>query len=198
MNRNIVTQSNAARFSTIREFDAEDASNPPSEPDDFLLGEMKGGSAAAREKESRDPKQGVTVRAVSTPAVDKWYERLLKYIPVETIGLYLALEGIIKSPEMGIRQRRFYLGATLVVSLVFTWLYLRRIAKVQLASQSLISCFALMVWVFAMGGIFATFAFYRPWQGTAALIVVTSFLAFIEPPELTAQLGGSNEDLSGV
>lgn len=41
---------------------------------------------------------------------------------------------------------------------------------------------ALLVYIFALGGFFATFAFYRPWQGTALLAVAAAFLALADPP----------------
>jgi hypothetical protein len=183
MNRNIITESNAERYRATVPVVVESDSAPGEEPDPFLFGGSKGGREAGKTIPSGKPKP----KAVALPAPpppDRWYERLLKYIPVESIGLYLAVEGIVKSASLSRNELRVYLGLTLLVTLLFTWLYLLRVAGVELISQLIISCIALIVWVFALGGVFATFSYYKPWQGTVALVVAAAFLGFVKPPEL--------------
>jgi hypothetical protein len=180
MNRNIVTESNAERFRP--NVQTVEIVPPSSDVDDFLLEDLKGRSTTRDAVTSGRGKQTIILPAPPPP--DRWYERLLKYIPVETIGLYLAVEGIIRSANLTAMELRVYLGLTLIVTLVFTWLYLRQIARVVVVSQIVISCFALVVWVFALGGVFATFSFYKPWQGTAALVIAAAFLGFVPPPEM--------------
>lgn len=113
---------------------------------------------------------------------DTWYERLLNYTPAEAIALYLGLDGIIRSAALSESEVQFWLGAAVIVSLVFTWLFLQRVWKVERWTQRAISMLALLVYIFALGGFFATFAFYRPWQGTALLAVAAAFLALADPP----------------
>jgi hypothetical protein len=128
------------------------------------------------------------VNAVAPPAAadtpDKWYEQLAKYIPAESIALYMGIEGILKSIQLDSESRRYWLLAGLLLALVFTWLYLRRISNVKLWTQVAISMGALVIYIFALGGVFATFAFYQPWQGSLALLVSTAFLVFVPPPAL--------------
>jgi hypothetical protein len=38
------------------------------------------------------------------------------------------------------------------------------------------------VWVYALGGIFSTFAFYEPWQGSVLIVIASAFLALFDPP----------------
>ena len=127
------------------------------------------------------------------PDPDSRSERLLKFIPGEAIGLYLFLESAIKAaatpPEssgsgiISANEKQILLWISLGVALVFNWLYLLRVWKVQRSSQRLISCVALVVYVFAGGGAFATYAWYKPLYGTLALAIAGAFLIFApEPP----------------
>lgn len=167
------------------------------------------------ERDAQSARQSAALEAPSSQtSPDTWYQKLMKYIPGEAIGLYLVLDGIFKSamgspsppspevpaaaattPALVVSQPladpadsthielQFWLGASLAVALVFNWLYLRKFWKVTRPSQLAISSYALTVYVFAMGGVFATFAWYKPWQGTALLAVTAAFLAFVDPPE---------------
>jgi hypothetical protein len=135
------------------------------------------------------------------PEADSWYQRVLKYMPGEAVGLYLFLDNLCKLefplPDKSKYEtaealaaaftavhedQRPWLGAALAVALVFNWLYLWRIWKVQRVWQLVISCAALIIYVFAIGGVFATYSCYRPALGIGALAVGAAFLAFVEPP----------------
>src|SRR5262245_17374140 len=86
------------------------------------------------ERLKHDPKLGG-----SGVQQDKWYEQLVKYIPAESLSLYLAIEGVIKSAQFDSQEQRIWLGLALLISLVFTWVYLRRVWKIQRLSQVAIS-----------------------------------------------------------
>ena len=116
------------------------------------------------------------------PTPDKWYEQLVKYIPGEAISLYLAIEGVIKSAQMAGNELRFWLAFDLIICTIFAWAYLQRVWNVSRKSQIAVSTVALVAYVFALGGIFATFSFYHAWQGTIALVVTTAFLTLYPPP----------------
>jgi hypothetical protein len=130
--------------------------------------------------------------APPVPNPDSRAERLLKFIPGEAIGTYLFLETTIRAgaakppggnPILSAEEARGWLWIALGVGLVFSWLYLKRIWKVKRISQVLISCAALVVYVFAAGGPFATYEWYKPLFGTFALGVAAAFLLFApEPP----------------
>lgn len=107
--------------------------------------------------------------------VDNYFGRLAKYIPGETIGLYLALEGLVRTAEddAGVAA---WLWAVFAIGLVFTPLYLRYVAGVWKRSQVAASTASYVVWVFALDGAFATLGFYRPWMGSFVLVVFTAFL----------------------
>jgi hypothetical protein len=126
---------------------------------------------------------------------------LLKYFPGEATRLYLFLENLCKSafpiPEESKYKtaqelaaaitavhahQRPWLVAALVLSIIFNWIYLSRTWKIQRVSQQVISCAALIIYVFAIGGVFATFSWYMPQLGLCALAIGTAFLAFVKPP----------------
>jgi hypothetical protein len=50
-------------------------------------------------------------------------------------------------------------------------------------TQTAISTGAFAVWVFALGGPFASLVFYRPSYGSIVLIMYTLVVALITPPE---------------
>jgi hypothetical protein len=119
-------------------------------------------------------------KSSAQPKPDTWNDRIVKFIPVEAVGMYLALDGLIRSGNSDPMSRRIMLAIALGVSLLFTVVYLKKIQKIRRQSQIAVSIVALIAWVFALGGCFQTFAFYSPWQGTAVLIVVTTFLGLFE------------------
>jgi hypothetical protein len=147
---------------------------------------------AAREAAGEPIRAGAPRGQPPVPDADSRAERLLKFIPGEAIGTYLFLETAIRAggtkPADGNAvldpaEVRFWLWIALGVAVVFNWLYLVRIWKVKRISQVIISCAALVVYVFAAGGAFATYEWYKPLYGTLALGVAAAFLLFApEPP----------------
>lgn len=115
-----------------------------------------------------------------TPTEDDYWSRLWKYIPAETLGAYLALEGVARGLWNGDALKWGLLGALVLMGL-FTALYLRRVGKVANGAQLAMSLFAYVVWVFAIGGWFATFSWYKPLMGTAALVVFALGALFVPP-----------------
>lgn len=121
------------------------------------------------------------------PGPDGYADRLMKYIPTEVVGFWLAVSGIIQSggaqvPQVGLLWLLFVIG------LVFTFLWIRRqtkeLGKPTAWTQILISCGAFIVWVVATGGpVAATWAGYQPLYGSLLLITYTTTIAFVVPPE---------------
>lgn len=118
---------------------------------------------------------------------DDYASRLLKYIPTEGVGYWLAVSGIIQSGGNDIPQTGL-LWLFFVIGLVFTFLWLRRQTKEPgkrtAWTQIWLACGAFIVWVFAAGGPFAaSFDWYRPLYGSLALITYTVLIGFVIPPE---------------
>ena len=118
-----------------------------------------------------------------TPArSDKYGDRLIKYVPAEVIAVYLAVDGSVRgmkklNPEVPDQK---LLAIATVILLVGTWLYLKRVQKVQKIQQLAISVFSFAVWVFTIGGPFAYFSWYSPLYGAAFLPLYTFCIAIVE------------------
>jgi hypothetical protein len=121
--------------------------------------------------------------ADTSESSDDRFEKLLKFIPSESIGLYVGLDGLVRSALSDNSSVRLWLSIVLIVCIIFTWLYLRRFWHVTRFSQVAVSTAALIAYVFAIGGVFREFPFYRPWQSTLVLVISTAFLIFFTPPE---------------
>jgi hypothetical protein len=112
---------------------------------------------------------------------DDYVTKLLKYIPVEVIALYITLEALVRSsggtqqPELQLYWFIFAFG------IVVTPLYLWRIQKVHKVSQLSISTAAFLVWVFAMGGPhFNELGWYESIYGAMLLPIYTFLIPIIE------------------
>jgi uncharacterized membrane protein YhaH (DUF805 family) len=137
---------------------------------------------------TKDASPTAVISAPAPPPQDHWQERLLKYIPGEAVGLYLFLDGIVKgalNDQTQQLEKGLFLAFILVVSLVFNALYLKRFWHVRRTSQIAISSWALLVYVFALGGVFAMMPLYTPWLGALLLAITAAFLIFVEPPGAT-------------
>lgn len=114
-------------------------------------------------------------KGVSKP--DDYGAKLLKYIPVEVITVYIALDALIRSsPVMDLSLYWFIF----VFGIVATPLYLWRIQKVHKNLQLIISTVAFAVWIFAIGGPFSYMDWYNPIYGGIFLTIYTFLIPIIE------------------
>lgn len=113
----------------------------------------------------------------SPPEIDKYASRLIKYIPVEVITLYLTLDALVRSSAT-IPHSIYW--SIFIVGVLGTYLYLWRVEKVNKQKQLAISVGAYCVWVFALGGPFEFFSWYNSIYGGLLLPIYTFFIAIIE------------------
>lgn len=128
---------------------------------------------------------------LNTPAnqsIDGYADRLMKYIPTEAVGFWLAVSGMIQGaggesvPKAGLLWLFFALG--LVVTFAWTRRQTREPGKPTAWTQIGLSCIAFVVWVIAAGGpLVATWPGYDPLYGSLLLITYTTAVAFVIPPE---------------
>jgi hypothetical protein len=118
-------------------------------------------------------------REVDPPPQDK----LLGFFPAEALALYSGLDPLAKKLGEGhLTGLKILLWASLVISLVFCYMYLKRFWHIEELSQLLISMGALVLYVAALGGPFATIKGYDPLMGVAAAVIATAFLIFVKAP----------------
>lgn len=119
-----------------------------------------------------------------TPTADDFWSRLLKYIPIEVIGAYLAATGLVSAASSH-RTREIILWIIFSVALVMTPVYLRKLGGVVRTRQLLVSAAAFAVWAFALGGPFAeSWSGYEPWMGSIAVILSAFVLGGVTVPPL--------------
>lgn len=110
--------------------------------------------------------------------------KLIKYVPLEVLGGYLAIVGIVSSNVTGGHNRAAWLGYCLVAFAIITALYDWRVLKIVRIVQIVVSVVGLGVYVFATGGWFATTTWYHSWYGAIALPLFGLLVAMIPVPAL--------------
>lgn len=113
----------------------------------------------------------------SLPEIDSYTSRLMKYIPVEVITLYLTLDALVRSSAT--IPHIIYWGI-FIVGILGTYLYLWRVERVCKQQQLAISVVAYCIWVFALGGPFVFFSWYNSIYGGLLLPIYTFFIAIYE------------------
>ncbi len=110
---------------------------------------------------------------------DGYFDRLFKYIPAEIVAGYIFVTGVMKQiTDAG--EVRILQWILLAVFCILTPLYLWRIQKVKKIQQHIISLLSFIVWIFALGGPFALYAWYNPVYGEILLPVFTLVVAIWE------------------
>ncbi len=124
----------------------------------------------------------VRLRAVSAPmpSADDYLTKLLKYLPLEVLGVYLFLATLIKQNVTGRSELDAWLLGLLVFAVIVTCLYDFFVLRVKRAIQIIMSGIGIAVYVLASGDWFATTSWYHPWYGTAALPIYALLIQFIK------------------
>ncbi len=121
----------------------------------------------------------------SKESVDGYQDRLLKYIPADVNGAWLALTGIVKSaatiPQSNVLWGLFLI--LLILTPIWTWQQTSRPNQPPAITQIVVSTGAFFVWVFALGDPFTSLSFYQPVYGSIVLILYTLIVAKIAPKE---------------
>lgn len=172
-NRNIITKADIARLSKATSGDEVPATldvNPPA-GNAVATAAPPGGPPA--------PPGGVTVSSE-----DDYLTKLLKYVPLEVVGAYLFLASVIDSNVTDKHDHELWLGGLLVGILVLTIPYDIRVLNVVRAKQIVVSVIGLSVYVYAVGGWFATTTWYHQWYASIILPVFGLLVAIIKLSDL--------------
>jgi len=126
----------------------------------------------------------------SDTKIDGYFDRLLKYIPADVVGLWLTGSGLIKTSPDNL-SRVGLLWLLFILGLVFSFFWTRKqTAESQKPiawRQIFLSCGSFFVWVFAIGGPFAELTFYKPLYGSLLLLIYTTAIPLLPPPPAPQQ-----------
>ena len=92
----------------------------------------------------------------------------------------MTLQGIVLSSVEG-QALYTWLWFAFGIGIICTPLYLWRVQQVSKRVQLAVSTAAFGVWVFALGGAFASLSWYEPFLGSMMLVVFTFFVPLISP-----------------
>lgn len=130
----------------------------------------------------------ITARMQSTSPsaeVDGYFDRIVKYVPVEVVSAWIAATALIESADTAPKETLHWIVFFVGLVLVGPW-------RIKLTSrpglspavtQAVVATAAYAVWIFAMGGPFASLAWYQPVYGGLALIFFLLAAGLIVPPE---------------
>jgi hypothetical protein len=126
----------------------------------------------------------------SETKIDGYFDRLLKYIPADVVGLWLTGSGLIQGQaDHGTRIGLLWL--LFVAGLVFSFFWTRKQTTEARQPtdwrQIVLSCGSFVVWVFAIGGPFTELPFYQPIYGSLLLLIYTSAIPLLPPPSAPQQ-----------
>jgi hypothetical protein len=115
--------------------------------------------------------------------VDGYFDRVIKYIPSDVVGAWVAVTGIIPAGQgAGSILWIAFVSGTMITAL-WVWRQTEAPGRPTALTQIGVATVAFVVWVFALGGPFATLLWYAPYLGSLALIAYTLVVGLIVPKE---------------
>lgn len=123
---------------------------------------------------------------VAVPSADDYLTRLIKYVPVEVLAAYLFMAGVIDSNVTNKHDHAIWLGGLLIGVLVLAIPYDTQVLSVVRWQQIAVSTVGIAVYVFAVGGWFATTTWYHQWYASIVVPVFLLVIAILKLPPLPA------------
>jgi branched-subunit amino acid transport protein AzlD len=125
------------------------------------------------------PEAAAAPGGVVIPTEDDYITKLLKYIPIEILGAYLFMQTVVDSNVTTSHAHAIWLLCLLIGSGILTFAYDRWVLSILRKTQLFMSVLAFAVYVFAMGGWFATTGWYHQWYGSIAVPTFVVLVAII-------------------
>ena len=118
--------------------------------------------------------------------VDSYFDKIVKYIPADVVGAWLAATGLIDSSADGHKQHVLLWIVFLVglpLSAAWTLKRTHEPGKPLAVTQTVVATLSFAIWVFATGGPFATLSWYDSLYGGLILIGYMAAIGLVTPPE---------------
>ena len=117
---------------------------------------------------------------VTVPTADDYLTKLAKYVPLEVLGAYLFMAGVIDSNVSDRHDHAWWLGGLLIAMLIIAAIYDLRVLSIVRFGQIVMSVIGLAVYVFALGGWFGTTTWYHQWYASIALPLFGLLVAVVK------------------
>jgi len=127
---------------------------------------------------------------VTVPSEDDYLTKLVKYVPIEVLAAYLLMAGVIDSNVTSKHDQAIWLGSLLAGILLLTIPYNRQVLKIVRWPQVAMSLAGLAVYVFALGGWFATTTWYHQWYASIVVPVFALLIAIFKLQPLPTDPNG--------
>lgn len=117
--------------------------------------------------------------------MDTYFDRVIKYIPADIVGAWVAITGLVTGAANVATGTIHWIMFVVMTALTALWT-LKQTAvpnRPPATTQAAIATGSFVVWVFALGGPFATLDFYRPLYGSLLLIIYTLATSLVTPKE---------------
>ncbi len=117
--------------------------------------------------------------------IDGYFDKLLKYIPTEIVGGWIAITGLIKGASGIPTDTVLWILLVIFTGITAAYILQQTYAPKQppAIKQTAISTIAFIVWVFALGQPFNSLPFYNPIYGSVVLILYNLIIPLINPIE---------------
>jgi hypothetical protein len=186
-NRNIIIQADVDRYMDPGRSNPKTlTANPPSGfvPALAPAHTAQAEAAPAVEVVAAAPAATTAPGGVAVPSEDDYLTKVVKYIPPEVLAAYLFMAGVIDSNVTNKHDHAIWLGSLLVGVLVLTIPYDLRVLKIVRWSQIGMSVLGMAVYVFAVGGWFATTTWYHQWYASIVVPLLGLVIAILKLPPL--------------
>lgn len=127
---------------------------------------------------------------VAVPSEDDYLTKVVKYVPVEVLAAYLFMAGVIDSNVTNKHDHAIWLGGLLIGILLLTIPYDLRVLNIVRWSQVAMSIVGIAVYVFAVGGWFATTTWYHQWYASILVPIFGLVIAILKLPALPEDPNG--------
>ena len=117
--------------------------------------------------------------------IDTYFDKVIKYIPADIVGAWLAVDGLIKAADNNVAANTSWVAFIIGIIITALWTYkqTQEPKKPPAITQIVISTCAFIVWVYASGGPFVNAKLYNPAYGSMLLILYTLVVAMVNPIE---------------
>jgi hypothetical protein len=113
---------------------------------------------------------------------DGWLEKIVKYVPTEIVGAYIAIAAVLGEPQGQADARALWIFFAVLLGLtpVYTLIAAARPGLPRPTVQAVAATIAFAAWVAALGGPFRSLRGYDSRYAVAVMIVVTLMLPLLE------------------